>query len=435
MTTAQDALPSAKDAEQYVVGAICLDPSCIATVERKLSARDFTDPAHREALRTIAKLHRDGQELHITAIKHALEGNVGFAKLVGSVAAYLAEVGQAAATSAHLDYHVGLIIEASRKRRIYCALSTGAEHALNGHTATEIIGDVWSDLSDLRREIDRTADDKAAMFARWAESIVNRTAVTRYTCAPAWSDLAKFPVVAGRVALIGAPPGSGKTALLNQLLFDAVMDEGQQDLRVLILSVEVPPPDLLTRQLARLSGVGVKHLSEGTYDPDALPRIKAGMAELQAVLPRVDFVAPPFTLERLQERCEACDPEILLIDYIQQVDHDEPSRDARSQSTKAMKVLRQIASDDRAVLVVSAVNRAAYGGDAGMASFRESSELEYGCDSGWLLLIDEEDTTRIELKCVKHRQGSLESIKLQFNGSQMKFEDDRQAYQWNPADD
>lgn len=156
MNMATEALPAALDAERYLVGAICLDPSRIATVERQLTARDLTDPAHREALRTIVKMHRDGKPLDVATIKHALEANAVFAKLVDSVPAYLIEVGQAAATSAHLDYHIGLIVEASRKRRLYDIAQTAAEHAQNGKASADVLADLLSDIEDMRREFVNT---------------------------------------------------------------------------------------------------------------------------------------------------------------------------------------------------------------------------------------------------------------------------------------
>ena len=67
----------------------------------------------------------------------------------------------------------------------------------------------------------------------------------------------------------------------------------------------------------------------------------------------------------------------------------------------------------------------------GLASFRESSELEYGSDSAWLLLRDG-DSEQVELKCVKNRTGKLCSLQLLFDGSHQSFRDDPKATEWDP---
>lgn len=152
MITGTESLPGAPDAESYIVGALCRDPSQIRVVERRLAARDFTVPAHREALRTIVKMDRDGNDLHVVAIKHALEANPEFVKLVDSVAAYLAEVGSAAATKAHLGYYIDAVADKSLKRRLHLLAVDTAAAAVNGKSSTEVLADLLSEIEDVRRE-------------------------------------------------------------------------------------------------------------------------------------------------------------------------------------------------------------------------------------------------------------------------------------------
>jgi replicative DNA helicase len=62
-----------------------------------------------------------------------------------------------------------------------------------------------------------------------------------------------------------------------------------------------------------------------------------------------------------------------------------------------------------------------------LASFRESSELEYGCDDAFLLVReDEQDQAAVTLKHAKSRYGEPLDIPLRFSGCVQRFD---------PADD
>lgn len=66
----------------------------------------------------------------------------------------------------------------------------------------------------------------------------------------------------------------------------------------------------------------------------------------------------------------------------------------------------------------------------GLASFRESAELEYGSDSAWLLLPIAEDD--MSLRCVKNRHAEAIDVPLTFDRSHQSFraeavDDDHQS--------
>ena len=56
-----------------------------------------------------------------------------------------------------------------------------------------------------------------------------------------------------RITLFGAPPKFGKTSLVTQLAFDAVL--ANPEMMLLISNAEMSPDALMARQISRLSGV------------------------------------------------------------------------------------------------------------------------------------------------------------------------------------
>lgn len=268
-------------------------------------------------------------------------------------------------------------------------------------------------------------------FDKWMDDVLSRRHPPRHLWAPPGSRLSAFKIGAGSLVLVGAPPASGKTAFMLQVTVDAMRAQGQEGLRVLIANVEMSPPSLLDRMLARLSGIGYGFIQDRTYDEEARPRIIAAMDEMRELMPRLMFLPAPFTLEHLSERALSFDANIVVVDYVQRFAPTKSSGDSRQQTGVVMDSLRRLCDAGMAVLAVSAVNRSNYGKDAALAAFRESSELEYGADAAWLL-VREGDSAAVTMRCVKSRHGRTEDVQVLFDGSKQEFRDDEAEFSWQP---
>jgi hypothetical protein len=94
--------------------------------------------------------------------------------------------------------------------------------------------------------------------------------------------------------------------------------------------------------------------------------------------------------------------------------------------TSIMQCVREFADAERAIMMLSAVARGRSDkgstyerGSMSLASYRESSELEYGADSAWLLTDDDDET---HLTCLKNRHGQTPDLLIQFNKSTQTFD-------------
>lgn len=151
-------------------------------------------------------------------------------------------------------------------------------------------------------------------FDKWMDDVLSRKHPPRHLWAPPGSRLSTFKIGAGSLVLVGAPPATGKTAFMLQVTVDAMPAQGQEGLKVLVANVEMAPPSLLDRMLARLSGVGYGFIQDRTYDEDSRPRIIAAMDEMRELMPRLMFLPLPFTLEHLSERALSFDADIVVVD-------------------------------------------------------------------------------------------------------------------------
>ncbi len=231
------------------------------------------------------------------------------------------------------------------------------------------------------------------------------------------------------VTLIGGQPAVGKTALTTQLVFDAL--RLTPDLRCVIANCEMHFGALLDRQLARLSGVSLSDIRERELGDDGYqPRIDSGVAEIKSVADRLCFVRPPFDLGNVAQSVDAfvggAEQVLLVVDYIQRFSVPDAKATKRDDINAAMSYLRSFADAGCAVMAIAAVSRqrgksgSGYEG-LGLASFRESSELEYSVDDAYILTGDIQTNQRL-LKHVKARNSQAVDIALTFDGARQSFE-------------
>jgi replicative DNA helicase len=263
-------------------------------------------------------------------------------------------------------------------------------------------------------------------FDEWQSELLSGRPPDRFAIAPPDSRLSTLDFGPGRVWVVGGQPGAGKTAFCLQLTVDAL--RLNTDLRAVICNVEMPPGQLLNRQLARLSGIPLRVIMGREFGRHHHQHLEAGLDALQTLGSQLVFCRPPFTVENIAAAADAVGAQVILADYIQRIPLRQDSTiasDKRGSIDATMAAIRQMADMGVAVIVVAALSRqksaqgSTYHG-AGLASFRESSELEYGADDAFILETSE-SPGEVILKHVKSRYGAHEDIVLAFNGSLQRF--------------
>ncbi|KAA5543579.1 hypothetical protein FYK55_10210 [Roseiconus nitratireducens] len=262
----------------------------------------------------------------------------------------------------------------------------------------------------------------ANLFDQVVADLVAEKRDKLFNCGVAFPSIEIGP---GLMAVIGAPPGRGKTALAMQAVYDAVANES--DLRAVVASLEVTPQTLLKRRLAMLAGVSFNAIRFNTlndYQRDELSKLDG----FRTVLERVGFLRPELSgLGDLEMMMKASnEPGLLLLDYVQLFGPMDATAADRGLAT--MATARRFCEAGWAVIAVSAVNRMSYS-KSDISSFRDTSSIEYSGTSAYMLdeateydSDDDKPAIRpMKLRNVKNRNGPLRSIDVLFNGPQMLF--------------
>lgn len=222
--------------------------------------------------------------------------------------------------------------------------------------------------------------------------------------------------------MFGGAPGAGKTAALLQIVFDLL--RGNDGAKALVANVEMHPRCLLERVAARLAGVPLHAIADRMLTADQLARVRAAVGALELVAGRLAFLSDPFTLEHVASAGTAFGADVLVLDYIQRFGVGAGGADKREQLEAAATVCRRFCDAGAAVLVASAVSRqkgqtgSNYSG-LNLASFRGSSELEYGADCAYLFVpgdgFDKERGGPVVLECGKNRYAAPADIPTHFD--------------------
>jgi replicative DNA helicase len=264
----------------------------------------------------------------------------------------------------------------------------------------------------------------ADVFAAWRDEVLTGQPPVLYPVGV--GPLADIEVSPGRVGMIGGVPGGGKTALVNQLTLDAL--RLSPNLRACICNVEMDVRVLLDRQLARLSGVDLTLIRKRVVGAKHAPRIDSAFRTLEPLMDRLTFVRPPFDLQNVAAAVDEDESDLIVLDYIQRIRPPGNYGDRRSAVDATMDYLRQFADAGRAVIVVAAVartkdskGRSSYAAEGlTLASFRESSELEFGADDAYML-VPEPGCNSVTLRHLKARHSEPRDISLIFHRACQRF--------------
>ena len=246
------------------------------------------------------------------------------------------------------------------------------------------------------------------------------------------------------LGFIGGTPGIGKSDFVIQLL-DQVCSAG---LYGLYLPLELPMKAVAARIFARRlyrpdghSTLSAADIRTGGYSAK-LDVVRAEVLDSLKFL-HIDEEIPTtcqLLIEKLQRYCASVPtPPVIVLDYLQILDFtgEKERRVAIDKMARALKKLQM--DTDATIIVVSAVNRAAYHLDADSSALKESGGLEFNADWVWLMQYatvlasggasradirkaGRKDPREVMLTCTKNREQPMFECYFNYHAGHSYFE-------------
>lgn len=434
--------------ERSLVAACIIRPDNIDLIDGKVAGSYFRDAALGHVLDFLVSLRREGVGFDDITVLSCELRDAGLLDDIGGIIG-LRDLLAETPHSDHVRYHAKRITDQHQLRKFSALGRDLTQRTIRPGADPAEIAKWWHEQKEITTEgvvasekpVAPVAKPAMALFESYLTRLRQGEGDKLYRLPQMFSGVEIGP---GLISIIGAPPGSGKTAVSSQMLFGAL--ERTPALTAVIANAEMTFDVLVRRELARRTGIADQKLRFAKdLTPSDFELIEDAAVELTPLMERIDFAEPPFSYERLKEIRETYKPGFLILDYLQKF---APGGDPRVGVNAVMAELREFAFGGWAVLAMSSTSRTKGPSGAShdssklnLASFKESGEVEFNTDSAYILCDagphdGNEFVRKIKFTCVKNRHSEKVSKDLLFDMPRMSFEEDTsEGEEWDPSND
>lgn len=232
----------------------------------------------------------------------------------------------------------------------------------------------------------------------------------------------------GRLVLLAARPGMGKTALANQIAENVAQKELS-----LFISLEMSPEELIERSISNRTGLTIGQLQTPDVSPADVATVDLSVEKFILSLNYEDRL---FDLAKIESaiRTHAGDGgKFVVLDYLQLVNPSKTTANRAYDVGTISTRLKQLAQELRiCILAISQLNRSVelrVDKRPMLSDLRESGSLEQDADAVLMLHRDEyynPDSPakgQAELICRKNRYGATGTVDLAFVANRVRFAD------------
>jgi len=434
--------PQAPDLEEAILGALMLEKKALTDVVEFLRPEHFYSDQHKEIYTSIIDLFKSSEPVDMRTVVAQLRKN-GKLEIVGG-AYYIAELTSKVSSAANIEYHARIIIEMAIKRDLIQIASQ--VH----HEAYEDTTDVFELLDKTEQSIFQISDSnlrknydnmKSLMFRAFQELQEKKNHKDGLTGIP--SGFSRLDRITSGwqksdLVIIAARPGMGKTAFIVSALRNAAVDFNHP---VAIFSLEMASLQLVNRLISAEAELESEKIKKGNLAEFEWQQLVHKTNRLSSAPIFIDDT-PALSILELRAKCRRLKAEhnvqLIVVDYLQLM-KGESGGNREQEIASISRALKGIAKElNVPVIALSQLSRGVEtrGGDKRpqLSDLRESGSIEQDADIVMFLyrpeyykITEYEDGTPsqgvAEVIIAKHRNGSLDSVRLKFIGKYTKFAD------------
>ena len=440
--------PQALDFEEAVLGALMLEKNAITIVSDILKPESFYKEAHQTIFTVILTLFSNAQPIDILTVTAELRKQ-GQLDIVGG-AYYITSLTNRVASAANIEYHSRIIAQKFIQRELIRISSEiqrdafedsadafdlldAAEHKLfevsqgnikrDYKQMNQIVRDAIHDIESLK--------DKEGGITGIPSGFEKLDRIT--------SGFQKSDLI-----ILAARPGMGKTAMVLTIARNASLST-EKPRAIAIFSLEMSNKQLVTRMISGESEITGEKLKKGTLAAHEWEQLNTKIARLSEAPIFIDDT-PALSVFELRSKCrrlkEQNNVEMIIIDYLQLMRGDEANNKNGNREQEVSYISRSLKALAKElevpVIALAQLSRASEKRGAAaipmLSDLRESGSIEQDADMVMFIYRPEyygitefEDRSSTfgvaELHIAKHRNGSLDSVKLRFVHEFTKFKD------------
>jgi|TARA_Y100000385_G_scaffold59102_1_gene57189 replicative DNA helicase len=442
--------PQAIELEQAVLGALMIDNDALSNSIELLKPESFYQTEHQKVFSAIEDLFNNTQPVDILTVTNLLKQK-GDLKDVGG-AAFVSKLTERVASAANIETHARIIAQKFIQRELIRISSSTIKDAYDDTTDVfDLLNAAEQGLFEISEGNIRKNYDKMSTLIRQAleqiEEIKNKedglsgipsgfADLDRVTSGWQKSDL----------VILAARPGMGKTAFVLSMARNTAV---QFNKPVAVFSLEMSSVQLVNRLISSESGIPAEKLRKGNLEDHEWIQLNQQITSLSEAPLFIDDT-PALTVFELRAKCRRLvrnnGVEMVIIDYLQlmHAGNSNKSGNREQEISTISRSLKSIAKElNIPIIALSQLSRAVEtrGGDKRpmLSDLRESGAIEQDADIVCFIyrpdyygFTEWPDTSpgqdpdcqgQGEIIIAKHRNGSLENIRLRFISHLAKFTD------------
>ena len=437
--------PQALELEKAVLGALMIDNESLSDAIDSLQAEYFYAPKHQKIFEAIVNLFNNTQPVDILTVSEELKRMEMFKEIGGL--AYISELTNNVSSSSNTEFHARIIAEKFIKRSLINISRKISNDAFDDSVDIfDLLNDAEANLFTVTEGTLRKSYDKMSALIKGAleniETLRNKedglsgvpsgfTNVDRVTSGWQKSDL----------VIVAARPGMGKTAFALTMARNVAVDHNTP---IGFFSLEMSSEQLVNRLIASEAELGASKLRKGDLADHEMVQLHEKIKHLSEAPIFIDDT-PGLSIFELRAKARRLVKNhgvgIIMIDYLQLMTAGGTGGNREQEISTISRSLKGIAKELKIpVIALSQVNRGVesrtgVGSKRPMLSdLRESGAIEQDADIVTFIYRpeyykiyewDNGDDSRGqgELIIAKHRNGSLNNVRLKFTGEFAKFSD------------
>ena len=439
--------PQARDLEEAVLGAVMLEKSAFDTIVEILKPECFYVDAHQEIFKSFQSLALKSMPIDMLTVVEELKFNEKLDEIGGPY--YITRLTNAVVSTANIEAHSRIILQKFIQRELI-------------RISGEIIGDAYEDSTDV---FDLLDDSETKMFnitnnylkknyediGNALAKAINRIDELRTKKEDISGVPSGFPSIdrvtygwqATDLIILAARPSVGKTALALNLARNAALDKRKKT-PVAIFSLEMSSSQLVQRLLSAQSEIPLEKIARGKLEDYEYQQLHTkGIKQLEAAPIFIDDTAALNIFEfraKARRLVNKHNVGLIIIDYLQLMSGVGNGGANREQEiSNISRNLKALAKElNIPIIALSQLSRAVETRKESkmpqLSDLRESGAIEQDADMVMFIYRPEYyetfanengESTKGEthIKIAKHRNGSLENIKLRALLHIQKFEE------------
>jgi replicative DNA helicase len=442
--------PQAKDLEEAVLGAVMLEKGAFDTVVEILKPECFYVDAHQRIFKAMKSLANKSQPIDILTVVEELRTSEELDMVGGPY--YVTRLTNAVVSSANIDAHARIILQKFIQRELI-------------RISGEIIGDAYEDSTDVFDLLDQaeskiyevtsthlrnsyeTIDSVLVKTIQRIEDMRHKNEdVTGVPTGFPTMDKVTYGWQMTDLIILAARPSVGKTAFALNLARNAALHPTKPT-PVAFFSLEMSAGQLVQRILSAESEIWLEKISRGKLEEHEMKQLYARGIQRLAQAPIFIDDTPALNIFELRAKCRRLkninNIGMIIIDYLQLMSGTSENRNGnREQEISTIsRSLKSLAKELQVpIIALSQLSREVEKRKDGnkmpqLSDLRESGAIEQDADMVMFLYRPEYyDVTQNEMgesnrgethvRIAKHRNGSLETIKLRALLHIQKFVED-----------